>query len=104
MKIPGRYFVYITTNQHRTVLYVGITNDVEIRAAQHQWDALFGGVHFTGRYQAFYVIYYEVFYDVNAAIARETEIKGWRRRKKLDLIKEVNAEMRFLNEELGAGM
>src|SRR4051812_25661515 len=38
-------------------IYTGITNDLAIRAAQHQWDALFGGEHFTGKYQAFYVIY-----------------------------------------------
>jgi len=82
MHIVGRYFVYITTNQHRTVLYTGISNDVAIRAAQHQQDAVPEGVHFPGWYQSFYVVWYEVFTDVNLAIKREKEIKGWRRSKK----------------------
>ncbi len=100
MHIVGRYFVYITTNQHRTVLYTGMTNDVAIRSAQHQQDAVHDGLHFAGRYQAFYVVWYEVFTDVNQAIKREKQIKGWSRRKKLELIQSANPEMRFLNDEL----
>ena len=100
MHVPGRYFVYITTNQHRTVLYVGITNNAVIRAAQHQQDAVHDGRHFAGWYQAFYVVWYEIFTDVNLAIKREKELKGWRRSKKLALVHSVNPEMRFLNDEL----
>jgi len=100
MHIPGRYFVYITTNQHRTVLYTGMSNDVAIRAGQHQEDAVHNGMHFPGWYQAFYVVWYEVFTDVLLAIKREKEIKGWRRSKKLALIRSVNPDMRFLNDEL----
>ena len=76
MHIPGRYFVYITTNQHRTVLYTGFTNDVARRAIEHQEDAVIHGIHWAGKNQAFYVVYYEVFTDVKQAIKREKEIKG----------------------------
>jgi putative endonuclease len=96
MHTPGKYFVYITTNQHRTVLYTGVTNDLRRRASEHQYDAVHAGSHFAGQYQAFYVIWYQEFADINLAIKREKQIKGWRRSKKLDLIKSMNPEMRFL--------
>ena len=95
-----QYHVYITTNQHRTVLYTGVTNNLARRLQEHQADAVFHGAHFTGQNQAFYLIYSETFTDIRVAIAREKQIKGWRRSKKLDLIHSINPEMKFLNSEV----
>ena len=100
MRRRGCYYVYITTNQHRTVLYVGMSGDLSDRAGRHLHDALFTGIHFTGKYQCFYVVYFEAWSDVRIAIAREDQLKGWRRSKKLALIRSVNPTMRFLNDEL----
>lgn len=100
MKRSGQYHVYITTHQHRTVLYTGVTNDFFRRLNEHLYDAVNNGAHFSGANQAFYLIYSETFEDVRQAIAREKQIKGWRRSKKLDLIRDVNPEMNFLNEEV----
>jgi putative endonuclease len=94
-----RYYVYITTNQHRTVLYTGVTGYLQRRIDQHWYDALYEGKHFAGKYQAFYLVYYEEYSNINTAIAREKEIKGWKREKKLMLIKSLNPEMKFLFEE-----
>jgi len=58
------------------------------------------GKHFTGKYQTFYLIYYEVYVDVSQAIEREKEIKGWSRRKKMNLILSDNPTMRFLNDDI----
>ena len=91
-----RYYVYITTNKNRTVLYTGITGSLERRLSQHLEDAVFQGQHFAGKYQSFYLLYFEEFMDVRKAIAREKEIKGWRREKKMKLICSVNPEFNFL--------
>lgn len=63
-------------------------------------DAVHYGKHFTGWYQAFYVVWFEEFTEITQAIMREKQIKGWKRCKKLDLIKSINPEMRFLNDDL----
>ena len=55
---------------------------------------------FTGKYKAYYLLYYETYKYVNDAIAREKEIKGWRREKKIARIKTMNPELKFLNIEL----
>ena len=93
------YSVYIVTNFTKTVLYTGVTNDLQQRLVEHYLSR--GDPQtFTGRYNAFYLLYYEDYRYVNDAIAREKEIKGWRRGKKTDLIKTFNPEMKFLNNEL----
>lgn len=94
------YHVYITTNQHETVLYAGVTNNLSRRLQEHQADAVYQGAHFAGQNQAFYLIYAEPFTDIREAIAGEKQIKGWRRSKKLDLIHSVNPELKFLNSEV----
>jgi putative endonuclease len=94
------YFVYITTNYSKTTLYVGITNDIPSRILEHGLNA--GNPEsFAGKYYCFNLLYYEEFQYVNDAIAREKEIKKWRRKKKEQLINSVNPEWRFLNKELG---
>lgn len=93
------YYVYIITNKYKTALYVGVTNDLQKRLWEHQQNSLsVNKKTFTGRYNVFYLLYYEMFNDIKLAIAREKEIKGWRRSKKIDLVKSTNPGMFFLNE------
>ncbi len=94
------YQVYILTNKEKRVLYTGVTNNVKRRVKEHQQDAAGARKHFTGRYNCFYLVYYENFQWILDAIAREKEIKGWLRIKKIKLITDFNPEWRFLNEEV----
>jgi len=102
MKTIGthNYFVYITTNIGKTVLYTGVTNELKNRLFWHKEDAFGRKTHFTGKYNAFYLVYYERFQDIEQAILREKQIKGWLRIKKEKLITEFNPEWRFLNDEI----
>jgi putative endonuclease len=95
------YFVYITTNKNKTVLYTGVTNDLFTRLFQHQQNAKpFTHSSFAGKYNAYYLLYYERFEFIEHAIEREKEIKGWRRSKKEALINSINPDWRFLNDEV----
>ena len=91
------YYVYILTNKHHTVLYTGVTNDLARRVSEHR-EKLAPG--FTSRYNVSTLAYYEPFDDINAAIARERQIKAGSRQDKLDLINGSNPEWRDLFEEL----
>lgn len=81
------YYVYIVTNKHRTTLYIGMTNDLGRRIAEHKNGETAG---FTQRYQLNRLVWFEYFSDVTAAIAREKELKGWLRSKKIALIEKGN--------------
>jgi putative endonuclease len=93
------YYVYIATNAGKTVLYIGVTNDVRTRIDQHE-ENKGSNRSFTGKYYCHYLVYYEHFISINEAIAREKEIKKWRREKKIALIESVNPLWRFLNDEV----
>lgn len=75
------------TNPGNTVLYVGVTNDLIKRIYQHKQKLLDG---FTKRYNITKLVYYEVFSEINDAIAREKQIKGGSRSSKLELISKTN--------------
>ena len=92
------FYVYILTNQQRTVLYTGVTNDLQQRIAEH-YSQRGQKNSFTGKYHAYYLLYYEPHQYINNAIRREKEIKGWVREKKMKLINEMNPSLKFLNEE-----
>lgn len=81
------YWVYIMTNKTKTVLYVGVTNQLARRWWEHSHGLIDG---FTKRYNCHYLIYYEEFNHILKAIAREKEIKGKTRAKKEALINSVN--------------
>src|SRR6476620_11177993 len=81
-----QYFVYIMTNTSRT-LYTGVTNDLVRRVYEHKNKIIHG---FTSRYNITELVYFEETSDVHAPIAREKQIKGWRRAKKSQLIASVN--------------
>ena len=88
------YFVYIMTNRSRT-LYVGVTNDLFRRVQEHREGR---GSVFTSKYHVDQLVYFESGQDVYAAIAREKQIKGWLRAKKIALIDTLNPEDRLLVE------
>ena len=92
-----QYYIYIMTNKRNTVLYTGVTNDLQRRAYEHKEKLTEG---FTKRYDITKLVYYEVFGDIENAILREKQIKGGSRQKKIDLIHSMNREWRDLYEEL----
>ncbi len=81
------YYVYILTNARRNVMYVGVTNNLENRVAEHRDGK--GGA-FTRRYRVDTLVYTEEYKYVEDAITREKEIKGWRRSKKDALVEAFN--------------
>ena len=89
------YYVYILTNRTRT-LYVGVTNDLERRMYEHKNKFVPG---FTNKYNVTWLAYYEQTSDVESAIAREKQIKGWRRSKKVALIESSNPRWKDLSLE-----
>jgi putative endonuclease len=94
------YFVYMLTNTDRhTVLYIGITNDLERRASEH---SLGWGSAFARKHNAHKLIYFEAHPDPQSAIAREKQLKNWSRTKKEALIAKQNPEWRDLLDEMYA--
>jgi putative endonuclease len=81
-----QYYVYIMTNRSGT-LYTGVTNDLARRVHEHKNKLIPG---FTAKYNITKLVYYETTNDVRTAIAREKQIKGWLRAKKVALIESVN--------------
>jgi len=96
------FYVYIVTNPERTVLYTGMTSNLAQRIIEHYLNR--GQEEtFAGKYYCYNLIFYETYQYVNDAIARETEIKKWRREKKLNLIKSFNPSWTFLNAQICEG-
>ncbi len=91
------YFVYMLTNQRHSVIYTGVTGQLQARVYQHK-NKIYQG--FTSRYNADILVYYETFEDIYAAIHREKQIKAGSRQKKIDLINSANPEWRDLYYEL----
>ncbi len=89
------YYVYVMTNASRT-LYIGVTNDLELRVRQHQRKEVPG---FTAKYNLTRLVYYETFNSVQDAIYREKQLKGWLRSKKVALIETVNSNWADLSSE-----
>ena len=94
------YYVYILTNKSKTVLYTGVTNNLGDRIRFHKEDTNINKKAFTSKYKCFYLIFYEHFNDIEFAIKREKEIKGWLRIKKEKLINEFNPNWKFLNNDI----
>ena len=88
-----QYYVYIMTNKSRT-LYSGVTNNLERRVYEHKRKLVPG---FTSKYNVTRLVYFEVTQDIQAAISREKQIKGWLRGKKIALIESVNPEWKDLS-------
>lgn len=92
MNIP-QYSVYILANAYNNVLYTGMTNDLARRCMEHKKKSLKG---FTKRYNVDKLVYFETFTEVDEAIKREKQIKGYSKKKKLALIEGFNNDWQEL--------
>ena len=90
------YYIYIMASRSR-VLYVGVTNDLARRANEHKWGLVAG---FTSKYRVTRLVYFEEFMDIRDAIAREKEIKGWKRLRKIRLLENRNPTWEDLADTL----
>lgn len=91
------YFVYVLTDKGRKTLYVGVTNDLPKRLWEHRNPEK--KASFSQHYHCILLVYYEQFPDPQSAIAREKQIKGWRREKKNALIESTNPSWEELSAE-----
>jgi putative endonuclease len=89
------FYVYLLTNWNNKVMYVGVTNDLHRRLYEHKNKLVKG---FTEKYNVDKLVYFEETVDVQSALAREKEIKKWRREKKNNLVISVNPEWKDLSE------
>lgn len=92
-----KYYVYIMSSFKKT-LYIGVTNNLKRRVYEHQTGLIQG---FTKKYQIKYLVYFEEYSNVNEAIDREKILKGWARKKKLDLIYTINPYWNDLSKMFG---
>ena len=92
----NRYWVYIVSNKYMSTIYTGVTNDIVRRVWEHRSGNIRG---FTSRYKCGWLLYYEEFSDINQPIAREKQIKGWKRDKKIELIISLNPMRKDLANE-----
>ena len=90
-------FVYILGNKNKTVFYIGVTSNLIERIENHKNKK---GSKYTVKYNVCELLYYDVFTDVNQAIAREKQLKNWHRDWKINLIKQKNPEFKDLYFEL----
>jgi putative endonuclease len=92
----NQYYVYIMTNRSKT-LYTGITNNLQRRVYEHKQKLI---PCFTSKYNINQLVFYEITSDINVALSREKQIKGWLRSKKMALIESMNPEWRDLSGDL----
>ncbi len=95
-----KFWIYIMASPSGT-LHIGVTDDLFLRVHQHKNKEIEG---FTKQYNCIRLVYYESFDQVRLAIAREKQLKGWRRSKKIALIEKVNPQRMDLSEKWGAEM
>jgi len=96
MKLQKRLFVYIMSNYKRTTFYIGVPNSLERRISEHKEQK---GTGFTAKYKLTDLLYYEEIFGAYNAILREKQLKNWHRDWKINLIKEINPEMKDLSVE-----
>lgn len=94
MKATKQYYVYIMSNKSKT-LYTGVTDNLERRVYEHKKKLIEG---FRKKYKITILVYYEETTDIGSAIAREKQIKGWRRSKKIALIESMNPQWKDLSQ------
>lgn len=95
-----KFWVYILVSRTGT-LYVGITGYLDRRIMQHKMDSIEG---FTNKYKIHRLVYYETYDQVQRALGREKQLKGWRREKKIALIEKMNPRWQDLAENWGREM
>ncbi|MGN1306283.1 MAG: GIY-YIG nuclease family protein [Faecousia sp.] len=89
-----QYYVYFLTNRTNSVLYVGVTNNLQRRLYEHKNELADG---FTKRYHVHKLVYFETTTDVKAAIGREKQIKSWSRARKNSLVETMNPKWEDLS-------
>jgi putative endonuclease len=92
-KQMDKYYIYFMSNKYDSVLYVGVTNNLERRVIEHRTG---NSDAFTARYNCSKLVYYEEYSSIDEAIAREKQIKSWNRARKEKLIDSMNPERREL--------
>ncbi len=90
-----QYAVYFMSNKNNTVLYIGVTSNLTKRVYQHKTKAFKG---FTSKYNVDKLVYFEVFDDINQAIAREKQLKKGNRKRKNDLVNSSNPNWKDLSD------
>jgi len=90
--------IYILTNRNNTVLYTGVTSNLQARVYEHQNNKY--PTSFTAKYNVHKLVYFETFHSIEEAIAREKQIKAGSRKKKEELINSVNSEWKDLTSEV----
>jgi putative endonuclease len=90
-------YIYLMTNNANTVIYTGVTNNLQKRIFEHKEKLVEG---FTKKYNIVKLVYFEQFDDIKNAIEREKQIKGGSRKKKINLIKSINPEFKDLYNDL----
>ena len=93
-----QYYVYLLTNEKGNVIYTGVTNDLLRRVYEHKNHLDKGS--FTAQYNIEKLVYYETTNDVESAIAREKQIKGWNRKRKNKLVESKNPNWNDLYDSL----
>ncbi len=93
-----QYYVYMLSNTNNSVLYTGVTNDLIRRVYEHKQHYDKGS--FTARYNIEKLVYYEISVDIEAAIQREKQIKGWNRKRKNKLVESKNPGWEDMYESL----
>lgn len=91
-----RYYVYIVSNKNRTTFYIGVSNSISRRVNEHASGV---GSKFTKQYNCSDLVYFEHFGQIGEAIAREKQLKNWKREWKLELIRTINPELKTLDPE-----
>jgi putative endonuclease len=95
-KTIHQYYVYILASKKNGTIYIGVTNDLQNRVAQHKQKTNEG---FTSKYDITLLVYFEQFQHIDQAIKREKQLKKWNREWKLKLIEEENKEWKDLSED-----
>ncbi|MFN0730188.1 GIY-YIG nuclease family protein [Polaribacter gochangensis] len=93
------YYVYIITNKNKTVLYIGVTNELKTRLYYHA-NPEANSKHFSHKYNCKYLVYFEHYQKIDIAIEREKQLKRWNRKKKEFLINLKNPDWIFLNNDI----
>ena len=97
--MPKGGYIYIISNKNRTVLYTGVTNNLDARIYEHKAGE---GSKFTSKYNCTDLLYYEFFEDIESAIAREKQIKKWKREYKENVINAFNPNWKDLFDDIPA--
>ena len=90
-------YVYIMASQKNGTIYIGVTSNLVKRVYEHK-TAYFDG--FTKKYDVKNLVYYEIYEDISEAIKREKVLKGWTRKKKIELIESQNPDWLDLYEKI----